>query len=75
MYLFLRKHPDRIAEDVLEPAPGSNAASSGAGSIWAKAKGALLGGTGSGGAPAHSAGEDDADDDTINVFTIASGHM
>lgn len=74
MYLFLRKHPDRMAEDVLEPAPGSNAAS-GAGSIWAKAKGALLGGSNSGSAPAHAAGDDDADDDTINVFTIASGHM
>ena len=81
MYLFLRKRPEYILEDVLQPSPpASEPAPEGGGSLWAKARGVLsrggsaAGGAGKGSAAAPAAPEG-GDPETINVFTIASGHM
>ena len=85
MYLFLRKRPEHMFEDVLEPAPAAPAPEGG--SLWAKARGVLSrGGAAAPAAPATTGmpptGVDSgpqngsaADLETINVFTIASGHM
>ncbi|GAB4815180.1 hypothetical protein N2152v2_002226 [Parachlorella kessleri] len=63
MYLFLHKDAERLTEDVLDPSPAEEA-----GSLWSK----LGGWTGKG---SKQAAVKDGEEDTIHVFTVASGHM
>lgn len=65
MLLFLRKHADKIEEDVLEPSTEGEG-------IWGKL-GSLTGVKKK--AEAHGSAVESADDDRIHVFTVASGHM
>ncbi|EFN52002.1 hypothetical protein CHLNCDRAFT_59065 [Chlorella variabilis] len=66
MHLFLRKHADRLSEDVLEAEEGEP----GKGSLWSKVT--SWAGSGGGGVPAP---EGEGERETIHVFTVASGHM
>ncbi|KAL4422940.1 hypothetical protein ABPG75_009137 [Micractinium tetrahymenae] len=74
MHLFLRKHPDRLHEDVLEA--GGAEGEEGKGTLWSK-----VASWGKGGPPAEAGAtagvpaSGSAEDSRIHVFTVASGHM
>ena len=79
MHLFLRKHADRLDEDVLTEANATSADATSAGAaagkpggLWSKVGSWTSGGKNA----AAAAGSGDADaNETVHVFTVASGHM
>lgn len=80
MHLFLRKHADRMEEDVLEAAGASSAngggdGSEGKGSLWSKVSswGGKAADAVAGAGP--EAADAVAEDGRIHIFTVASGHM